>query len=148
MENASKALIIAAEILIGVLILTAFVFIFRAFGAFSDTVNENIEVKNVTEFNTKFEIYNGRKDLTAQDLITIGNLAKQYNQSDSAAMTITVTVSGIEARYMNLHTLSDELSYEFIHQYSVQRKIYFECSKIEYNENTGKIDKVSLKKAK
>lgn len=146
MENASKALIIAAEIMIGVLLLTILVVAFRAYGNFSDVINQNIETKTASEFNTKFEIYNGRKDLTAQDVITIGNLAKEYNGTEGARMTIVVVVSGVEAKYTNIHQLSDEETYKFIDQYSLKNKTYFECQKIQYNETAKRVDKVWLKK--
>ena len=154
MENTSKALIIAAEILMGVLLLTLMAFTFRALGNFSDAVNSNIETKNINEFNTKFEKYRGRKDLTAQDVITIGNLAKQYNAGieEKQELPITVTVVGVENKYAKPYQLTDELAYEFIQRYSnetsTKQIIRFECKKenIEYNKITGKINKIVLKK--
>lgn len=146
MENASKALIISAEILIGVLLLMLLVFLFRTFGGVSNSINENIETNKLNEFNTKFEVYNGRKDLTAQDIITIGNLAKQYNASEGAGMTITVIVTGVDSKYSNIHKLNDEQSYEFINKYSVENQVKFECQNIDYNENTKMTHKIILKR--
>lgn len=142
MENASKALIIAAEVLIGVLLLTLMVFAFRAMGSFSDSVDKNIEMKNLSEFNTKFEIYRGRTDLTAQDVITIGNLAKNYNR-ESDSIQVTVNVNGTDSKYENVHRLSDTDTYEFIKTYSANT---FKCENMEYNKTTGKIQKITLKK--
>lgn len=141
MENASKALIIAAEVLLGVLLLTLLVFAFRAMASFSDTVDKNIETKNLNEFNTKFEIYR-RNDLTAQDVITIGNLAKKYNR-ESESIQVTVNVSGTESKYGKVHQLSDDNTYEFIEKYSSNT---FKCENMEYNQTTGRIQKITLKK--
>lgn len=143
MENASKALIIAAEVLIGVLLLTLMVFAFRAMGSFSDSVDKNIEMKNLSEFNTKFEIYR-KNDLTAQDVITIGNLAKKYNR-ESDSIQVTVNVNGTDSKYENVHRLSDTDTYEFIKKYSANT---FECENMEYNKTTGKIQKITLKKVR
>lgn len=145
MENASKALIIAAEVLIGVLLLTLMVFLFHSMGTFSDTVDKNIETKNINEFNVKFENYCKKNILTAQDVITIGNLAKRYNEQ-SENIQVTVLVAGVESKYNRIYNLTDELSYEFIKQYSNENNAIFECQSIHYNETTGKIDKIQLKK--
>ena len=146
MENVSKALIIVAEILIGVLLLTLMVFLFRSAGDFTGTVEDNIKVKNNNEFNTKFEQYRDRKDLTPQDVISIANLARSNNQLDNREVTITVTVTGVESQYTNAHTLTDEKAYEFIQKYAIQNNVYFECQNIHYHEEIGKIDKIILKK--
>lgn len=153
MENTSKALIIAAEILIGVLLLTLMVFTFRALDNFSDAVDSNIETKNIGEFNARFEKYRGKNDLTAQDVITIGNLAKQYNiEVQEEQLLVNVTVLGVESKYAKPHKLTDELAYEFIKKYSNEANtnqiIRFECKKenMEYNKTTGKINQIVLKK--
>ncbi len=154
MENASKALIIAAEILIGVLLLTLMVFMFHAMGTFSKTVDDNIETKNTSEFNINFEKYRGKTDITAQDIISMGNLARQYNkQMDSEQLQIEV--KGVSRKYQAPHKLTDEDTYNFIQEYSMVAKTidgkiveevrYFECIKIEYNSRTGKINRIELK---
>ncbi len=151
MENASKALIISAEILIGVLLLTFLVFMLNSMDTFSQTVNSNIETKNVNEFNSQFETYNGRNNLTAQDVITIGNLARNYNNTEEGQETknkIIVYLQGTESKYANVHTLNDEQTYEFIEKYSVENKATFECQITAYSENTKKVNRIQLKMLK
>ena len=149
MENASKALIMAAEILIGVILLTLMVFLFRAMANFSDTVNSNIATKNINEFNIGFEQYRVKPGLMVQDIISMGNLAKQYNEQ-MESIPIEVIAYGVEAKYRNVHKLTDELSYEFIRNYSNNLQtndiIYFECQKMEYDEETGRINRIEVKK--
>ena len=152
-ENTSKALIIVAEILIGVVLLTLMVFTFRALGSFSDAVDYNIQTKNINEFNIRFEKYRGRNDLTAQDIITIGNLAKQYNMGfEEENLPITINVLGVESKYAKPHKITNELTYEFIKKYSneigTNEMIRFECKKedMDYDKITGKINKIVLKK--
>lgn len=125
------------------------VFALRAWGNFSETIDQNIETKNLSEFNVKFEAYREKKNLTAQDVITIGNLAKDYN-NQSNSTEVTVTVSNVESKYRNAHQLEEKLIYEFIEQYSynsaTKEVIYFECQSMEYNETTGKVSKIVIKK--
>lgn len=149
MENASKAFIIAAEVLLGALLLTLIVFLFGAAGNFSNTVDKNIETKNINEFNAKFERYHKRKNLTAQDVITIANLAKEYNKKIGST-EIAVTVLNVESKYRNAHQLENQFTYDFIEQYSYQSSTkditYFECQSIEYNDATRKVKQIVIKK--
>ena len=145
MENASKALLIAAEVLLGILIISLGVFLFQAFGEFSMEVDNNIANKNIREFNAQYEEFLSKTTITAQDVITLGNMAKNYNNTQES-IAITVKVNNVESKYMNAHTLSDKTTYEFINKYSVENKIYFKCEKVNYNTGTGKIDEIILKK--
>ncbi len=81
MENASKALIMAAGILIGVLILTLAVFLFTDFGATSQGIYSQMEERQLTEYNTQYTVYAGRTDITIYDIISLANLAQENNQT-------------------------------------------------------------------
>ena len=80
MENASKALLMSAEVLVGVLIIIVMVYLFVTMQGWAKEVQENIDVKSVYEFNSKFTVYEEREDLTAQDVVSIINLAKSINK--------------------------------------------------------------------
>ncbi len=96
MENASKALIMAASVLIGVMILSLAVYLFATFGATSAELHEQIQTDRVNQFNTQFTVYQNRSDLTIYDVITVANLAKDNNEyydletSDDSNYYITV----------------------------------------------------------
>ena len=79
MENASNALIMAAGVLIGILILSLAVFLFSDFGATTREINSKMEEKQLSEYNAQYTVYVGRKDVTIYDIITIVNLAKENN---------------------------------------------------------------------
>lgn len=151
MENASKALIYAGEILLGVILLTLMVFLFQAAGSFSDKVDKNIETKVINEFNAPLEKYRGKTDITVQDIVTIGNYAKQYNEQ-IGEVKLKVIVYNVESKYMLAHILSDNKNqqYEFIQKYSndinTSEIVYFECIKMNYSEETGRINIIELKK--
>lgn len=145
MENTSKALIIGAEVLIGVLLLTLMVLMFREAGNFSKTVNDNIEAKTISEFNAQFTIYQARDNLVAQDVITIANLARNYNLTQDTKLQIQVIVRGADSKYNYAHTLKDEQTYEFIQKYAIQTQRTFTCTNITVQELTGKVNKIELK---
>lgn len=79
MENASKALIMAASILIGLLILSLAVYLFTSFGATSAQVNKQNEENQLNQFNSQFTAYVGKEGNTIYDVITAANLASENN---------------------------------------------------------------------
>lgn len=99
MENASKALIMAAGVLIGVMLISFAVYLFSVFGDYSGEVQSQMEARRVEAFNTQFTKYYGSEQrenpydsnseksydgpilCTAQDVVTIANLAKDSNTS-------------------------------------------------------------------
>lgn len=99
MENASKALIMAAGVLLGVMLISFAVYLFSVFGDYSGEVQSQMEVRRVEAFNTQFTKYYGSEQrenpydsnseksydgpilCTAQDVVTIANLAKDSNTS-------------------------------------------------------------------
>ena len=97
MENATKALIMAAGVLLGVLILSLGIYLFSIFVQYSANAYETMEKNQITQFNSQFFKYygnttysyineNGREETitkpiecTAHDIISIVNLAQQNN---------------------------------------------------------------------
>lgn len=81
MENASKALLMAAGVLIGVLILSLAVFLFINFGQQAEQIHGEITSNQLTQFNAQFNCYVGREDITIHQIVTLVNLAKEYNKN-------------------------------------------------------------------
>ena len=89
MENASKALLMAASVLVGILILSLIAYLYTVFGDYSSLIQARLEEKNITEFNTKFTQYESYKDengnwqntCKASEIVSLANLAQQNNQS-------------------------------------------------------------------
>lgn len=81
MENASKALLMAAGVLIGVLILTLAVYLFATFGATSAELHKQQATNRLNEFNSQFTSYEEKNEngLTIYDFITVANLATENN---------------------------------------------------------------------
>lgn len=81
MENASKALFIAAGVLIGILILSLGVSLYMSLGGFAEDTQVQINERNIYQFNEEFLKYNKKTNLTIQDVITVRNKALEINQS-------------------------------------------------------------------
>ena len=80
MENASKALLMAASVLIGVLILSLAVYLFTSFGSTSAELHKQQDEQRLEQFNTQFSSYEGKDGgITIYDVVTIANLATENN---------------------------------------------------------------------
>ncbi len=79
MENATKALIMAAGVLMGIVILSLAVYEFTSFGISSKEIHKANEETRLNEFNSQFTKYEGKDDVTIYDVITVANLAKENN---------------------------------------------------------------------
>lgn len=79
MENASKALLMAGGVLIGILIMTLAVFLFADFGTTSAKINEQNAEKQLIQFNSKFTSYEAKNGLTIYDVITVAGYARENN---------------------------------------------------------------------
>ena len=85
MENASKALIMAGEVLIGILILSLASYLVMSFGNFSKHLNTQMSESQITSFNVRFTNYSGRANISAQEIATIVNFVKQNNAEYEAS---------------------------------------------------------------
>ena len=87
MENASKALIMAAEILIGILIISVGVYLFNTVGSYSAETTAEMEETQIAQFNSQFLKYYGTSGneaikCTIHDIVGLANLAKQTNEAN------------------------------------------------------------------
>lgn len=80
MENASKALIMAAEVLIAMVILSLAMYLVITFGNFSQQVHEQNEEIELTQFNSQFTQFEAMENVTIYDIITVANYARENNQ--------------------------------------------------------------------
>lgn len=80
MENASKALLMAAGILLGILILTLMVTLFISSSNVFKNYDQRKQEEALQQFNVNFTKYLGQK-LTIHDVVTICNFADQNDVS-------------------------------------------------------------------
>lgn len=99
MENASKALLMAAGVLVGVIVFAIFVYEFASISGTSNAINEKMRAREISEFNAKFEGFANRRNgylgienaISVQDLATLCNLIRDWNknnESDQIELTI------------------------------------------------------------
>ena len=155
MENASRALLMAAGVLIGILMLSLAVYLFATFGAESQELHEKTKHDQVLQFNAQFTIYSGRKDITIYDIISIANLAKETNNyyetfSDfTNNYKVTVAITGISTHSTaNFQDEDEEEKQTVLKKYSMDSETHetkkFTCVDIEYHSN-GRIKSISFK---
>lgn len=176
-ENASRALIMAAGVLVGVLLLSLAVYLFTIFGNFGSEMTTQMNEKNLSEFNaqfTKYESYqdeNGKWQNTcrAQDVVTIANLAKEnnnkYEYTVSDANTgyyyVKVIVKNVSSNYKDnfeiaslndyttfLANYSGESIYSEEQQKDIFNVIYFKCTDIKINENSKRVCSITFTRMK
>ena len=118
MENASKALLMAASILMGILILSLGVYLYMNFSATSKQINKQIEENQISQFNGQFLQYDGMIDrdtktgnLTIYDVITIVNLATENNINYQLEKKATNKNESTMYVTVNLDRTSIELGY-------------------------------------
>ena len=135
MENASKALIMAAGILIGILILALMVTLFTSAGNLSKSYEDTRKSTQVQQFNANFIKYVGQ-DLTIHEVLTIYNFAKANN--------VTITPNNFNTD--NIKTDLNDANTKLIslgNQYYKVEKIY-KLEIIEFNSETGYVSKIKI----
>lgn len=77
MENASKAIIIAGSVLMGIVVLSLLVAFFNNVKSLQATKSESEKIAQDAEFNKKFEAYN--RDVYGSELLSIAKFIEDYN---------------------------------------------------------------------
>ena len=164
MENASKALLMAGGVLIGILILTLAVYLFMSFGAQSEEMHNRMADHQLTEYNAQYTIYDGRSDITIYDIISLANLAYENNQKyidyntyeDEYKVQVILVGKGDLANPNDVVSDRQNLIQELLDNYSNVKKVanaeggedvilekLFECTNITFNAK-GKINSISF----
>lgn len=79
MENASKALLMTASILVGVILLSLGIYLVNSFRNFSQTYSESIETHKMEQFNSQFTAFSTRKNISMHEILTLTNFANEFN---------------------------------------------------------------------
>ena len=92
MENASKALLIAGTILLSVMILTVGIILYNNFSDTTKKYSDTLSATELVKFNTKFEVFRGRKDVTAQEIASLINVVFEYKKK--TPMDVAISING------------------------------------------------------
>ena len=101
MENASKALLIAATVLIAIIMVSIAVYLFSIYSNQAEEYKARISTVEIEKFNSNFHVYVGREDIKAHEIVSIVNLAKEYNYQ------IKIWVSGAILDFNESYTQED-----------------------------------------
>lgn len=140
MENASKALIIAGAVLIAILILMIGVYSVAQFGKTADSYNSQLSITEIHKYNSNFEVFIERKDITAQEIMTVINIAQQKEQGTK------VYADGVEATAWDEQKKNEFLNNNIlIYEPDGKVKKSYSCISIDY-DSEGKVSKITFKK--
>lgn len=79
MDNAARALIMAASIILGVMLLSTFVYVFRVGASVDQAYDEAQNERELRLANAKFDVYD-KPNNTIMDILTVINLAYNTNE--------------------------------------------------------------------
>lgn len=99
MENATKALLIAGGVLITILILSIGVYLHSMFSNQSKEYTETISAIELEKFNSKFDVYVGRTDVTAQEVVSVVNLAREYDYQIQIYLGLSLSPLEFDSTY-------------------------------------------------
>lgn len=143
MENASNALIMAAGVLIGVLILSLAIFLITDFGQTSSEINRRITDQQLVEFNANFTSYESKERLTIYDIVTVAGFARENNNyyDNQDYYKVTVKIGNKEIQNYS----SDNLNNLIKEEQNTTPLPQYKCSVKEYPDN-GRVKTVIFTK--
>lgn len=142
MENAAKALIIAGGVLITIIIITIGIYLIGSFGRTTSGYVEQLDATALRQYNTEFEVFIGREDIAAQEIITIINKVQQNEQD----------VNVIIDNQQDCITWDEQHKNDFLQNNivitnqdgSIQN--LYSCESVSYDSETGRVNEIKFKK--
>lgn len=136
MENATKALIMAATILISVVIMSLGTYLFVSFSNYSSEVDEEVRTNQIAQFNSQFLKYQGR-EVTIYDILTVANLAKENNDN----YELTVSDANENTLYITIDVLNINHHFENETNTFLKDKSKMQSQIIDNGDNKGELKK-------
>ena len=154
MENAVKALYIAAGVLITVMVLSLAAVLYASLQGYVDNTNKQIKFNSVNSFNTKYlnyiNISNGEKqfDLRIQDIITIAIATYENNRSNNIDINQwDATPNSLYVEVLLNGTRIDQtINEQMVELLQTNKDTTFQCSAndVLISENTGQVYSISF----
>ena len=169
MENASKALIMAAEVLLGVMIISIGVALFTSFSEFGRSTFEKVEEAKIAEWNNNYLKYygqiivteNGKEEVqpilvTAHEIVTLANHANQNNikrelQDQSRYNENTYYVQVKVDEINNLEKQSEDSKNQFLKNNSLtatNEVKYYTCTNVKISTVTKRVMYIEFEERK
>ena len=147
MENASKALIISAGVLIAILLLTLFSYLFMKMSSSTSEVYDMMSKHEKDEFNQQFFNYEGRgirtnaDPLTPQEVATLINLAQDSKEKTKFSANVAIMLGS--ENLTNQASASEWLAKQM--QDSTDREKRYDCESVTIDQTTLLVKQVTLK---
>lgn len=144
MENASKALIMGASILLAIMIVSVGVALYTSFSEYGHSTINQLEEAKITEFNNKYTKYYGMTaeyneqkkqyinrpiEVTAHDIVSVANLSKENNEyyelnknyagNENSYYVQVVVKYNKNKSEQNFETLTEEQKNQFLKENSL-----------------------------
>lgn len=131
MENAAQALLIAGGILLAILTLSLLVYMSNNVSTIGTAQAQEKEAKRLAAWNAEWEAYDKTR-LYGVDVLTVVNKAEQNNADyeDSELYEVLIVDEN-----------DNKITAEYITDY---KKSIFECIGVEYNNQTGRVNKMTF----
>ena len=144
MENASKALLMAAEVLIAMMIVSLGVYVFYTYSQTSREIHDKKAEQQLVEFNAKYTKYVDQTTLTIYDVRTIANYAKKDNENlvDSEKIEVMFEGSNVVNKTETEWDAQIQSQVGDIRNGNTELRKY-KCIEPEYTEN-GRVKKIKI----
>lgn len=147
MENASKALLISAEVLIAMLVASMFALLFSTMSDYSKQYETSKQTQEIQAFNTQFTNYIKEGGSTAQDVISVKHLAQEWNTKNGYEETdseyyISIKWNGVEINGWNDDDETDFLDDSFD---STSNQVLLYKGTITVSSQTGRVNEITFR---
>lgn len=169
MENASKALIMAAGVLLGIMIISIGVALFTSFSEFSRSTLAKVEDAKIAEWNNNYLKYYGEISyieegkvvtepikVTAHEIVTVANHASQNNmnynlQNQTKYDENTYYVQVKVGKIANFEKQTEESKNQFLKDNSLKNGNevkYYTCTNVKVSDITKKVIYIEFQEQK
>ena len=142
MENASKAMLISGGVLVAMLVLAIGVYLFANYSNIALSYEQKIETIEIQKFNANFIKFEGRKNITIHEIVTLANFAKQYEKQTGTHIKLDIQGKTNDLiNWLNDFTTEEEnkkIIEELIKKYVDTE---FELRDLKY-DNSGKVKSI------
>lgn len=150
MENASKALLMAAGILIAIILISLLVAMYKGVSLFQRQQVSQEDVARIEEFNSFYTKYSGRY-VYGTEVITVINQTVNNNYEVNVEVNIN-SYSYSDSRTTNLiktenlkiiDDSNQEIDLNNLNSSNLRNRA-FQCTKITYDTKTGKVNYIKF----
>lgn len=113
MENASKALLIAASLLIVILLIAMGMKVFNSTAGTTDNVETTMNATEIATFNSKFTAYAGTKSLSQVKALANVVIANNATSDNKVKFNEDETANGITSIIANLAEGTYEVGFQY-----------------------------------